>query len=412
MIRWLKWLPLVLVIVFGATGGSLWAHQVIAESTAHSSFISASHALRQGIVAARQDGLLPSEAQPYSDRWKVLTAASPPHEGTFWSGTTAGFYSHESAQLKELARQLSSQVRQMTANARSQVKHLLWKIANSYRISTDNGLNPARFYRKLTTDRLNFARSSTVGQYRELVGAVQPQLAALHVLVGRRLTDMAHILRRAHASRHAFREVHREIEARLGAAKNDLGLLDLFGKYSGLTRQLTRVSTWALRRTHLHKAAIAAADVGAIAAQIHARLVKVAPAKWIFVSTENETIAWYQGPSQIGFSLATTGNPALPTVTGHFKIIYKSSPFQFVSQDPIGSAFYYPPSWVSYAMEFQSAGYYIHDAPWRSVFGPGTDGPGTPGTNYGGSHGCVNVPYDVAQFLYGWAPEGTTVIVV
>ena len=63
-------------------------------------------------------------------------------------------------------------------------------------------------------------------------------------------------------------------------------------------------------------------------------------------------------------------------------------------------------------MEFQSAGYFIHDAPWRSVYGPGSDGPGQPGTNYGGTHGCVNVPLDVAAFLYGWASIGTPVVVV
>jgi lipoprotein-anchoring transpeptidase ErfK/SrfK len=28
------------------------------------------------------------------------------------------------------------------------------------------------------------------------------------------------------------------------------------------------------------------------------------------------------------------------------------------------------------------------------------------------SHGCVNLPLDVAQYLYTWAPEGTAVTVV
>ncbi len=81
----------------------------------------------------------------------------------------------------------------------------------------------------------------------------------------------------------------------------------------------------------------------------------------------------------------TTGNPQLPTVLGHFKIFAKFSPFTFISADPPGSPDWYAPSPVSYAMEFQSAGYFIHDAPWRSVYGPGSNGPGQPGTNYGGS---------------------------
>jgi lipoprotein-anchoring transpeptidase ErfK/SrfK len=28
------------------------------------------------------------------------------------------------------------------------------------------------------------------------------------------------------------------------------------------------------------------------------------------------------------------------------------------------------------------------------------------------SHGCVNLPLDVAEWLYGWAPVGTPVFVV
>jgi L,D-transpeptidase catalytic domain/FlgD Ig-like domain len=134
--------------------------------------------------------------------------------------------------------------------------------------------------------------------------------------------------------------------------------------------------------------------------------------KHIVVSLTKEAIYAYNGTRLVTWSLATTGNPALPTPTGHFSIIARFSPFEFISPWPQGSPYYYPPSWVSYAMEFQSAGYFIHDAPWRSVYGPGSNGPGQPGTNYGGTHGCVNVPFDMAKFLWGWSTIGTPVDVV
>jgi len=55
-------------------------------------------------------------------------------------------------------------------------------------------------------------------------------------------------------------------------------------------------------------------------------------------------------------------------------------------------------------MLFRSGGYFIHDAPWRSWYGPGS--------NYGdGTHGCVNVPYSQMSFLWGWTTIGTTVVV-
>jgi len=132
----------------------------------------------------------------------------------------------------------------------------------------------------------------------------------------------------------------------------------------------------------------------------------------IVVSLSKEAIYAYDGSTLVKWSLATTGNPALPTPTGHFSIFARFSPFEFISPWPEGSPYYYSPSWVTYAMEFQDEGYFIHDAPWRTVFGPGSDGPGTPGTNYGGSHGCVNVPFAMAQFLWSWSTIGTVVDII
>jgi lipoprotein-anchoring transpeptidase ErfK/SrfK len=62
---------------------------------------------------------------------------------------------------------------------------------------------------------------------------------------------------------------------------------------------------------------------------------------------------------------------------------------------------------MKYAMEFLSGGYFIHDAPWRSAYGPGTNGSN-------GTHGCINTPRSAGQmdFLYNWADMGTTVVVL
>ncbi len=58
-------------------------------------------------------------------------------------------------------------------------------------------------------------------------------------------------------------------------------------------------------------------------------------------------------------------------------------------------------------------GYGLHDAWWRHRFGPGTnvsgDGPGS--LEPAGSHGCVNMPFASAQWLWNWAPIGTPVVV-
>ena len=136
------------------------------------------------------------------------------------------------------------------------------------------------------------------------------------------------------------------------------------------------------------------------------------PGRHIVVSLSKEAVYAYDGEHLVKWSLATTGNPDLPTPTGHFEIFARFSPFTFISPWPEGSPYYYPPSPVNYAMEFQSAGYFIHDAPWRTVYGPGSNGPGQPGTNYGGSHGCVNVPLSMALFLWNWSTIGTPIDII
>jgi hypothetical protein len=134
--------------------------------------------------------------------------------------------------------------------------------------------------------------------------------------------------------------------------------------------------------------------------------------KKIIVSLSREALYAYNGDHLDLQTLVTTGNPALPTPTGTFSVMAKYHPFEFISPWPAGSQYWYPPSLAQYAMLFRDGGYFLHDAPWRSAFGPGTNGAGQPGTNYGGTHGCVNIPPGAMLFLWNWTSVGTTVVVV
>ncbi len=135
--------------------------------------------------------------------------------------------------------------------------------------------------------------------------------------------------------------------------------------------------------------------------------------KRMVIDLLHERLTAYEGNQTFLTTLVTTGNAALPTPVGVYPILGKYSPFTFVSPWPSGSRFYYAPSPVTYALLFDDRGYYVHDAPWRTAYGPGTNTTlGTPGQNYTGSHGCVNVPFAAAQQLYNWATIGTVVQVV
>jgi len=134
--------------------------------------------------------------------------------------------------------------------------------------------------------------------------------------------------------------------------------------------------------------------------------------KRITISLSRERLRAWDGNRVVLSTPVTTGDASLPTPTGTFRVFERRSPYTFISPWPQGSPYYYPPSEVSFALEFRAGGYFIHDAPWRTVYGKGSNSGSQPGTNYGGTHGCVNVPYKAMQFLYSWAPLGTPVHIV
>jgi hypothetical protein len=133
----------------------------------------------------------------------------------------------------------------------------------------------------------------------------------------------------------------------------------------------------------------------------------------IVVSLDAQRLWALDGNRVLLTTLVTTGGPELPTPTGDFQIIDRESPFTFHSPYPPGSPFWYPDSPTNFALLFQWNGYFIHDAPWRTYYGPGSNVvDGKPGSDTTGTHGCVNVPYYPMAWLFNWATMYTPVQVV
>ncbi|HUY78820.1 MAG TPA: L,D-transpeptidase [Ktedonobacterales bacterium] len=131
----------------------------------------------------------------------------------------------------------------------------------------------------------------------------------------------------------------------------------------------------------------------------------------ILVSLSQQWLWAYNYGTLLYDTPVTSGMPQLATPDGVFHVQYKEYDVTFYSPWPIGSPYYYSPEHVDFAMYFADYGYYVHDAPWRHEFGPGTNYPHTDpdGTQETGSHGCVNVPYNAGAWLYNWAYNGATV---
>jgi L,D-transpeptidase catalytic domain len=132
-----------------------------------------------------------------------------------------------------------------------------------------------------------------------------------------------------------------------------------------------------------------------------------APDQLIVIHLATQQLVAYDRGCPFLRTPVTTGQPALPTSHGTFRIFYKAPVYHMISPWPRGSPFYYDPAWVTNAMEFIGNGTFLHSAAWQPA---GTYGPGSQYGPYA-SHGCIHVLDVPLQQLYDWAKIGATVAV-
>ena len=122
--------------------------------------------------------------------------------------------------------------------------------------------------------------------------------------------------------------------------------------------------------------------------------------KEIVVSISAQAMWAYEGGELMRSSYVSTGTAEVPeteTPIGYWSILTK-----YDIQDmegTISDEYYFVPD-VPNVMYFDNLGNALHGTYWHSNFG-------TPM-----SHGCVNLPLDVAAWMYEWAPIGTAVSVI
>ncbi len=147
---------------------------------------------------------------------------------------------------------------------------------------------------------------------------------------------------------------------------------------------------------------------------LNSGILGYATRKSIVVSLSQQRLYAFDNGKEVRTTLVTTGQPGLETPGGTYHVFSKLRATTFYSPVPSGSSSYYAPTYINYALGFREGGYFIHDATWRSDFGPHTNTRHYDHV-YGwetGSHGCVNLPLNVMTWLYGWAPIGTTIRIV
>jgi hypothetical protein len=141
----------------------------------------------------------------------------------------------------------------------------------------------------------------------------------------------------------------------------------------------------------------------------------LAQKKAVIVSLSEQALRVYNHGQLIKAVQVTTGRPEKPSLPGDWIVENKASPTVFKSDQPPGSAYWYPDTPINYAMLYHSGGYFIHDSWWRADYGPGTQFPHVDSSgdsfSFDGSHGCVNVSTDEAAWIYNYVDVGTPVLI-
>ncbi len=135
----------------------------------------------------------------------------------------------------------------------------------------------------------------------------------------------------------------------------------------------------------------------------------------VIVSLDEQALRVYDHGKLVHSFLVTTGQPDLPSPPGTWWVEGKKHPTVFKSDEPKGSPHWYPPTNITYAMQYHSNGYFFHDAWWRTEFGPGSNYPhqdpdGDPFAGQG-SHGCVNMSTSDSAWLYNFVSVYTRIII-
>jgi lipoprotein-anchoring transpeptidase ErfK/SrfK len=130
------------------------------------------------------------------------------------------------------------------------------------------------------------------------------------------------------------------------------------------------------------------------------RTTSLDASKYIEVNLAKQYMWAYENGQVVHSAPVTSGatGAGLGTATGLFAI-YSKQTNTYLNGRPYG---YDYNVFVTYWMPFYK-GYGLHDASWRNGRFGGSD------YYYGGSHGCVNLPYGTAAFLYAWSDIGTPV---
>jgi lipoprotein-anchoring transpeptidase ErfK/SrfK len=115
---------------------------------------------------------------------------------------------------------------------------------------------------------------------------------------------------------------------------------------------------------------------------------------WIDINLSYEYMTVYQGSTVLMETYISSGKPGFETPPGTYYINTKLE--SQTMEGVLGGEYYHVPD-VPWVMYFTNVGHAIHGAYWHNNFGSPM------------SHGCINVPMDLAAYVYSVSSIGTRV---
>ena len=400
---------IALLAILLATFSTARAKQIWDENAAQNALEAARATAVQSISAAGSAGVRARNLRRFSQSLARLDRIDGPNASLLW-GTRQSFYVEQTASYRSIAVHVDRFLHHVTARTREQATAALdtLKAELGRAGSLDLPISDVEtlYARDSTAERV----ATTPRGYRSIADEARQSYAALSTRIAERQAAVSGILASSGGSVAAIQQL---ADSEAAGVSSQMSLLALFSPHSSLPAAVQRADA-AVHGEPAAFAAVKAVDLSEVLNAARTAFRKSIPGKVILVSTEAQMAYLYQDGTPIYSTVVTTGGPELPTDHGIFHIYEKISPFVFHSPWPPGSPFYYLPTPVQYWMPFDG-GEGLHDASWRSNFGPGSNLAPTDlgdGNVILGTHGCVNLPNDAAQFIWNWAPLETTVVVV
>jgi lipoprotein-anchoring transpeptidase ErfK/SrfK len=393
--------------------------QQVREAAAEQDF----HAARAQVIAAQaRASELGLEKAEFSDlqRQELTTASeTPPLASAPFNEDRIAFFSRAASQEVQIKEQLQTRVQKLLVetrdSAQSAVNQLSTSLQKAKQIGVDDQLL-VEFAGWPSKAQIQLDTATNVRAYRAVSSELKARVSKLSLMIADQETTNKLIDQ--YAAQAATQNQGDAGLARAGAnaalaqVQADMQIARIFSMDVSIVD--LNVQKLAVRLNSAATAAGLEQVTGGLMVQekvLTDAMTQTLPEKAITISLSEQVIRAYDHGKQVFWSYTTTGRPGLETDPGSFKVYWKVSPWTMHSPWPKGSAYWYPDSKVQMVMWF-NGGDGIHDAYWRSRYGPGTNGPHYDPTGEDtGTHGCVNVPYQNMVWLWNWTPTGTPVIV-